>query len=103
MLQGIGQTTIEQQICLACNGFATNIGLCWNQSSINGGPYVPMYTPTPIDTESFIVLPFACVGALVGNSISVRGIYLRGDVPGTAIPRAALTCIITPYAPGAGL
>lgn len=104
VIQGVGKIQIEQQINLACNGFSTNIGLCWNQSSIAGGPYVPGYTPTPNDANSYIVLPFALIGALIGNTISVRGLFLRGgNAVGGAVPSAFLTCMITPYAPGQGI
>lgn len=104
VVQGIGKVTIEQQINLACNGFSTNIGLCWNQSSISGGPYVPTYSPTPIDANSYINLPFAAIGALIGNTISVRAVYLRGgSASGVIINNAIMTCVLTPYAPGQGI
>lgn len=104
VIQGIGQINVENQINLACNGFASNVGLCWNQSSINGGPYVPTYSPTPIDANSYITVPFACVGALIGNTISVRAVYLRGgSVSGVVIKNAIMSCVITPYAPGHGI
>lgn len=104
VIQGVGKTQIEQVINLACNGAPTNIGLCWNQSSANGGPYVPGYTPTPVDAESYIVLPFACVGAFIGNTISVRAIYARGgDADAGPVHGAFMTCLVTPYAPGAGI
>ena len=104
VIQGVGKIQVEHQINLACNGFPTNIGLCWNQSSITGGPYVPGYTPTPNDANSYIVLPFACVGALVGNTIAVRGLFMRGgNAVGGPVPSAFLTCIVTPYAPGQGI
>lgn len=104
VIQGVGKVQTEAQINLACNGITTNIGLCWNQCSANGGPYVPTYAPTPIDANAYILLPFAAIGALVGNTISVRGVYLRGgNAISGAIPSAYLTCMVTPYAPGAGI
>lgn len=104
VVQGVGKVSIANQINLACNGFGTNIGLCWNQSSIYGGPYVPTFGPTPIDASSYIQLPFAMIGALIGNTISVRAIYLRGGSATTGtIKNAIMSCVLTPYAPGAGI
>lgn len=104
IVQGVGKIQVEQQIVLACNGAPSNIGLCWNQCSINGGPYVPGYTPTPNDANSFIVLPFAIIGGLIGNTITVRGLFVRGaNAVGGAVPSAFLSCMITPYAPGEGI
>lgn len=104
VLQGVGKVTIEHQVCLAANGFPTNIGLAWNQSAMNGGPYAPIYSPLPNTADSYMVLSFAMVGALIGNSIGVRALYSRGsDALSGPIPSAIMTCMITPYQPGTGI
>lgn len=102
VILGLGKTSIEHRLNLACNGVNTNIGLCWNQCALNGGPYVPTYQPLPINDDSYITLPFAAIGALVANTISIRALYYRGGGP-TVIHRAIMTCLLTPYAAGTGL
>ena len=102
VLQGIGLVTIEHQILLAAGGWTSNFGLCNNQSTVNGGPYLPTYSDAPALPTSLVSCPFAAIGALIANTINVRGFFVRG--PGvTAIPQSQISCLITPYAPGAGI
>jgi hypothetical protein len=98
VLQGIEKVTIEHQICLVGGGDATNIGLCLNQSTVHAGPYLPRFE-AGIEYRSF-----AAIGALVGNTISARALFIRGGgaTPGV-IPSATISLIVTPYAPGAGI
>ncbi len=100
---GIERMFQEHQILLAAGDLAQNFGLCWNQNSANGGPYGAQI-PQPISGSALQGLPFACIGALVANTLAVQAIYVRGPTIGTEVcPEALITCMVTPYAPGAGL
>lgn len=102
VLQGIEKVTIEHQICLMSGGDPTNIGLCNNQCVTNGGPYVPL---SPLPEGGEVGRSFAAVGALIGNTITVRAIFLRGGTPGSQgfLPQATISLLLAPYAPGAGI
>lgn len=111
IVQGIERVTIEQQICLAAGGWVTGVGLCNQQSTANAsylpainvvGPYFPVYADVPATVSSRVSCAFACVGALIGNTISIRPFFVRGSGV-ESVPEAKISCLITPYAPGAGL
>lgn len=102
VIVGIEKISIEQQICLAAGGWVSNIGLCNNQCTINGGPYFPVYADTPASPSSLVTCPFAAIGALVGNTVSARAFIVRGTGV-EAVPQVKVSCLITPYAPGAGI
>lgn len=94
VLQGMEKVTIEHVILLACGG---SFGLCNAQSTVNNGPYVPT-TPDPnLETRAF-----AAIGALIGNSIAMRAVFVRsGDE--SFIPRATISLMVAPAAAGAGI
>lgn len=102
----MGVERMDQQhlILLQAGDLLTqNYGLCSNQNSFNGGPYGALI-PDPTDPGSAQGLPFACMGALVGNSINVQAIYVRGPNVGAEVcGRARITAIVTPYAAGQGI
>jgi hypothetical protein len=75
-------------------------GLCNQQYSGVNGPYGATFS-SPIAEQGQQGRAFAAIGALIGNTISVRGIFVRGV--GSQIPNASIALSITPYAPGAGI
>lgn len=98
---GIEKIAFEQQILLMSGNLW---GLCAQQYSGNQGPYGATFT-SPLAEQGQQSRSFAAIGALVGNTISVRGIYVRGGVLGSQgiVANASLAVMITPYAPGAGI
>ena len=83
-------------------------GLCIQQSQNAGGPYAETTEPTtaelPVAGElQDICRPFACIGALVGQSISMRARYRRWNVSNGLPCLSRLAVIVTPYAAGEGL
>lgn len=112
IVQGIEKVTIEQQILLMSGGVdpltgAGNFGLCNNQFSAVGGPYGATFNENPPVISATLQQgrSFATIGALIGNTISVRAIFTRGGVIGQPadIPNATVSLLLTPYAPGAGI
>lgn len=105
IVQGIERVTVEHQICLMSGGDPTNIGLCNNQCTTNGGPYLPTFTDTPPDEGSGEGRSFAAIGALIGHTIGIRGLFVRGGEPGSQgiIPTATIDLLLVPYAAGTGL
>jgi len=105
ILQGIERVTVEHQICLMSGGDPTNIGLCNTQCTTNGGPYLPTYTDTPPTEGSEEGRSFAAIGALIGHTISIRGLFIRGGSEGNQgiIPSATISVLLAPYAGGTGL
>jgi hypothetical protein len=102
VLMGVERMQQEHQILLMAGDQAQNFGLCWNQNSGNGGPYGAQI-PDPINS-AMRGLPFACIGALIGNTLAIQGIYVRGPTLGAEVcPEVRLTCMVTPYAPGQGI
>ena len=102
IVQGTEKITVEHQILLAAGGRNTNIGLCNNQNCSNGGPYMPTYVDPTDSAGSTATYPFAAIGALVGNTVTVRAFFCRGAA-GATIPQATVSCLLTPYAPGSGI
>jgi hypothetical protein len=101
VLQGIEQITIEHLILLMSGGSGTHTyGLCNQQYSGVNGPYGATFT-SPSAEQGQMTRAFAMIGALIGNTISVRGIFVRGG--GSIISNASIACVLTPYAPGAGI
>jgi hypothetical protein len=102
VLQGIEKITLEQQILLMSGGtgFGHTYGLCNQQYSGVNGPYGSMFT-SPLAEQGQESRSFAAIGSLIGNTISVRGIFVRS--PTGQVPNASIALIITPYAPGAGI
>lgn len=105
IVQGIEKITIEQQILLMAGGGVDNIGLCNNQFTRNGGPYGAVFSRLPPSEADQQGRSFAATGSLIGNTISIRAIYVRGGVPGDRgiIPSASISLLLTCYAPGAGI
>lgn len=103
--QGIERITLEQQICLMSGGDPTNIGLCNNQCTTNGGPYLPTYDTFPPQEGGNQTRSFAVIGALIGHTIGIRGLFVRGGAPGSEglIPTATISLLLAPYAAGSGL
>lgn len=100
---GVERMSQEHQILLMAGNQAQNFGLCWNQNSGNGGPYGAQI-PQPIVGSALQGLPFSCIGALIGNMLSVQALYVRGpNVGAETCPDARITAMVTPYAPGAGI
>lgn len=111
--QGIEKTSFTQLILLKGGPDAAGSvwGLCQTQCVTANGPYgqQPLdYQPIGIAgalIPTNAARPFAAIGALIGNTLSVRALYVRGGTvgQGVAYPQATITCAITPYAPGAGI
>lgn len=100
VVQGIEKIFLEHLILLMAGGFAPAYGLCNTQASRFGGPYGATFT-SDLPEEGQQSRSFAAIGALIGNTISARAIYVRGS--GGQINDATVTLLLTPYAPGAGL
>lgn len=106
IVQGVEKAAIEHRICLMYGPTSTNIGLCNNQCTRNNGPYLPVtrtatYAGVEIELET---RAFAAIGALIGNTITVRGLFARnGAAAEGIIPDATISVLLTPYAPGAGI
>ena len=108
VLQGIEHITVEHLILLMSGGTGSGHawGLCNQQATSNpllpgaGGPYGATFT-SPLAEQGQQGRAFAIIGGLIGNTISVRGIFVRG--PGGIVPNASINCMLTPYAPGAGI
>lgn len=99
LTMGVGQVQITHVIELF-NAFTTPYsGLCMSQHFSQGGPYSGTFeTSTGIESRAF-----AIIGGLVGQSISVRGVY-GGAAPVAGLPATSrLGLIVTPYAAGEGL
>lgn len=105
IVAGLGQVQVHQQILLMSGGDPTNIGLCNTQCSTNGGPYVPTFSDTPPTETSLQARAFAAIGALVGQTISIRGLFVRGGLPGNQgiCNFVTLSLVLTPYNAGEGL
>lgn len=105
VLQGVEKVTIEHLICLMYGGTAANIGLCNNQCTINGGPYLPtiVFGNTGSTNQDQETRPFAAIGALIGNTITARAIYVRANTDELTCNRATISVLLTPYAAGAGI
>lgn len=101
---GVERINQEHQILLHAGDLLTqNWGLCDNQNSGNLGPYGAQI-PDPTNPDSLQGCPFACIGALIGNTISVQGIYVRGPNVGAEVcNEILLTAMVTPYQPGSGV
>lgn len=97
VLQGIEMLVVEHLILLTAG---TPYGLCQQQHTSQNGPYGSTFT-SPLPEAGQESRGFAAIGALIGNTISVRAIYARGA--GGLISSAAVACILTPYAPGQGI
>jgi len=115
--QGIGQVSLTQLVLLNVGDDSSGLGLVHDQCVVNGGVYGQTYPAfsavvpviNPFGSPLAISRSFACVGAWVGNTVSVRALYARGSdgaggilSPG-AVPSATLSLLMTPYAPGAGI
>jgi hypothetical protein len=75
IVSGVGQSRLTQHILLAASGNPT-LGLCNQQAAVNGGPYGQVDLPTdgaPFTNQRW--RPFAAVGALVANNVSIRAVY----------------------------
>lgn len=107
--QGIEMMTTMQYVLLSSGATSQRWGLIPNQFTTNGGPYGQSQQrgnyPPPFAGQFVATRSFAMIGALVGNSISVRALYVRGGVLGEAPNLRQITTqlLITPYAPGAGI
>ncbi len=98
IVMGVGQAQVTHDIILTC-GLNAAVGLCNTQNAINGGPYMSTFGGPPNFDES---RPFAAIGSLIGNSISIRARYIGGTNVG--LPATSLcTVLVTPFAPGMGL
>lgn len=97
---GVGQAQITQEIVLFYGGAALG-GLCYTQNFSQGGPYdFTILEPGGTQFQSY---PFAAIGALIGQSISLRASYLAAG-GGLGLPRTVtLSVIMTPFAAGEGL
>jgi len=88
---GVGQVTIVHNIALMIGSG----GLVNSQSAVAGGAG-PYWT----SDEGFA---FAAIGSLIGQSITIRGLFLLGAVfPGLPAP-ATIALVATPFAAGEGL
>jgi hypothetical protein len=96
---GVGQALVTHQICLYA-GVTTPGGLCATQNYAQGGPYL---APVAIADGGvqYQTFAFSAIGALVGQSISIRALYLMfgADLPAPI----KLNLILTPFAAGEGL
>lgn len=92
--QGIEKVTIEHRISLSMQG--GELGLCNTQSTVVGGPYLPAVDGTQ-ETRAF-----AAIGALIGNTINIRGVFVRSSAE-RAVPSARLSVLLAPAAAGAGI
>jgi hypothetical protein len=100
--QGVGQTVINQRIPLFAGAVAagsTFASLCEAQWINNGGVYDQITLP-PQNGLTMIGRSFACVGALVGQSISVS-VHYSIAVAWAANPAiSSLGLVVAPYAAG---
>ena len=117
IITGMGQVQLVQTILLAAGGVGIPrypgsplLGLCNQQLAASGteapaGPYdQDLSYPGGAATQTW-GRSFAAIGAIVGNSISVRALYrpgvnFAGTYPGAT---AKLDLMLTPYAAGEGL
>lgn len=102
ILQGIEKIVLEHQILLMSGGtgFGNVYGLCNQQYAGVNGPYGSTFTSS-LPEQGQQGRAFAAVGALIGNTISVRGIFVRGS--SGIVRNASISLVLTPYAPGAGI
>lgn len=109
IVQGIEMMTTTQYVLLSAGATSQRWGLIPNQITTNGGPYGQSTQrgnyPPPFTGQIVATRSFAMIGALVGNTISIRAIYVRGGVLGEApnLRQITMQLLITPYAPGAGI
>jgi hypothetical protein len=100
IVSGVGQARMTQLILLAASGNPT-LGLCNQQAAVNNGPYGQLALPSPDNAfGAQLSRPFAAIGAIVGNHVSVRGLY---QYAANEYHVATLTVIATPIAAGSGL
>lgn len=102
IVMGVGQVQILQRIALKRGGADPFRGLCYSQHEYNGGPYPHMttYFPTGVAEE---VRSFAIIGGLIGQMITVRGVYSYSVGTAGVAGNSRLAAIVTPYAAGEGL
>lgn len=101
IISGVGQVQVIQQILLMSSG--TGMGLCMQQTALNGGPYAPSDNGL-FFFDQFQARPFAAIGAIVANAISVRGVYfVGGPPPGAFTAPAILSILASPLAAGTQL
>lgn len=101
IVAGVGQAQITQRIMLACSGDPIR-GLCNQQCAANGGPYGEIFglhapgAPFSAQTSR----PFAAVGAIAGNNISIRAVY---EFTANEYSPATLSLLVSPIAAGTQL
>jgi len=109
MVQGVGQIQLTQEIALwiGTGSAGGPGGLCYQQDSLNGGPYIttPTFFVNVRGTQVvYETRAFAIIGGLVGQSIAVRARYGIITAPNPDLPApAVLSLIANPIAAGTGL
>jgi len=105
---GVGQVQIMQEVALwiGTGSAGGPGGLCYQQSSLNGGPYLEQsfLAKNVAGTDiAYTTKAFAIVGGLLGQNISLRTRY--GIIAGPAdLPSAGImSAIVTPFAAGQNL
>jgi hypothetical protein len=108
---GVGQSQITQAILLLQQPYTPSLpyppvpptGLCITQHYTFGGPYISTFgvaSGTSVEESR----PFAIIGGLVGQSISVRAKYGGYFPPTAGYPcTGKIAMLATPYAAGEGL
>jgi hypothetical protein len=96
---GVGQVQLTHRIVLLNHSGGSPAvglkGLCHDQLWLNGGPYM-----RGINDGDNEVRAFAAIGALIGQSIAVRGEYQIGAGPAGV---CRLQLMVTPFAAGQGI
>jgi len=106
---GVGQVQILHEISLWLrNNSGVNSGLCFDQNSLNGGPYTGQnyFANNPLQNNlplAYTPQPFAIIGGLIGQSIGIRVRYGALGVDAELPAPVYLSLIVTPYAAGSGL
>lgn len=103
VIVGVGQLSFTQRILLMAAGEPT-LGLCNQQAALNAGPYAEtFFSPDATVGNAFILRSFAAIGAVVGNSIAIRGVYELGGAGAMSAQPSILTVGVAPAAAGEGI
>jgi hypothetical protein len=100
---GVGQVQLTQSIVLLLGAGGPTGGLCRQQNVSNGGPYFAVAEPHPGVAGLDDTYPFAIIGGLVGQSLSVRVNYALPVATPDLPTISRLTLVVAPYAAGEGL
>jgi hypothetical protein len=99
IIVGVGQISFTQHILLMASG-APTLGLCNTQAAANGGPYAETHYEDPLTGDHFLTRPFAAVGSITANTISIRGSFELGGVAAKRTYPMTLVVGVAPYAAG---